>query len=129
MPKHVAYTIIQTPAGTLTTKAREFSGEGNIELDVPITGPVTNKEVTLALDISALKFLALLLDTAGTVKTNSTGSPDATIPLIADVPYMGDETNNANITALTADVTKVYITIAATGSFVFKVRALADVTP
>lgn len=78
----------QTLAGAFTTTNDNFD-----VIDVSLTSSQANKEHALAFTSTNLKGLWIVMDKAGTVKTNSSGSPQETITLVANVPFFWCNTN------------------------------------
>lgn len=128
MPQHTKSISLTTSAGQLSGTPRTYNAEAEINIDLAFTSAQTNTAVVCNLDVSQLKSIFILANTACTIKTNSTTSPDATITLVSDVPYSGDTDNTGPITALSADVTTLYVTMASTSGGTLKIRALQDPT-
>jgi len=128
MPTHTKSISLTTPGGQLSGTPRSYTAEAEINLDLAFTAAQTNTAVICNLDISQLKSIFILSNTACTIKTNSTSSPDATITLVPDVPYNGDTDNTGPITSLAEDVTRLYVTMSSTTGGTLKLRALQDPT-
>jgi hypothetical protein len=121
-------TSAWTRTGETVSVSKEYTVEGEQNVDVEVPASTTNKEVNIDLDVSELKTLMILSDVAVTIKTNSSGSPDDTLTVPANTPVMWG--NDTGITCpLGTDVTKVYITNATTGAATVKIRAGYDATP
>lgn len=105
---------------------KEAGGEINLEESIPAAS--TDLQLTLAIDVSAMKSLVLVCDRDLTLKTNSTSVPDDTIALKAGEPVVW-WTNCPYANLLTVDVTVIFVTLAAGAAATLKVRGLQDVTP
>lgn len=108
-----------------------FSDSGAIPvLDIDnLSTPVTNTLYACAIDVSQLKFIVILATEDCTLKANSSGSPDFTLTLKADKPYLWWE-NCGYTNLMTADVTSFYLTCAATATdFDLTIRGIYDPTP
>lgn len=88
-----------------------------------------NNRVTIAIDITAIKAIAIESSEDCTIYTNdqSGGTPDDTLTLTADVPLIWTENDPAAALFLTVDVTDLYITCAADA--IVKLVAAVDTTP
>lgn len=98
-----------------------------------IADGVTDQEVVMSIDVSALKALYLLSDKAVTIETNNSGAPVNTFTLAANAPFVWTadmpalrDTAGA---AVTTDVTKFYITNASGATATINIRVLQDSTP
>jgi len=127
VPDHTL-TSAWTRAGESVSVNKTYTVEGEQNVDVAVPAATTHKEVNIDLDVSELKTLMILSTTDVTIKTNSTGSPDDTLTVVANTPVMwGDDTG---ITCpLTVDVTKIYITNAGAVASTVKIRSGYDATP
>jgi hypothetical protein len=70
---------------------------------------VTNKQYNCAVDASGLSGWWLLATNALTIKTNSTGSPDNTFVLTANVPQFWI-TGISGTNPISVDITAIYVT-------------------
>ena len=81
-----------------------------IKLDIDVTAGQTNKQVDVALDVSEMQILLISSDVDAVIKTNSTGSPDATVTIAGGgtIPWClaWGSTNPFGST----DVSKLYVT-------------------
>jgi len=83
----------------------------------------TNQLTTLAITKANLQLLYMVSDTAMTVKTNSSGSPQETITLTANTPYMWF-TGSGITNPLVSNVTALYVTSVLAGTL--EVRVLQN---
>lgn len=82
----------------------------------------TNTQVNIPdLDVSEIQSIRIQSDVDCTIKTNSSGSPDDTLDLVAGVPYIWN-TDSYDSLLLTVDVTTIYVTNAA--ACTLKIEAL-----
>lgn len=109
----------------VVTKTQD--AEVSIE-DLAVTMPVTDKQYTIAIDVSALEFIGIVCSKDATLETNSSSSPANTITLKADEPYLWWK-NAPWVNVLTTDVTAFFLTVAGAGTFDFQVNLLQDPTP
>ena len=119
-------------AGGLSLNYR-VEAEAGQELNIDESIPVGNNQLlAFVCDVSQLKSFFLVADGALTVETNSGGSPANTITLAANEPFSwvdGDPTlRDTGGTAITTDITALYITNATSGPVKLKIFALVDPT-
>jgi hypothetical protein len=88
----------------------------------------TDFQITLTLDVSAVKAFLLMSSQDVTFETNSGSSPADTIALLANVPYAW-HTNDYNAFLLGTDVTAVFITNASGSTALIDLIVGADPTP
>jgi len=113
----------QTPSGTISGSGTAVA-DAIASIDATLTA-ASNVEYDVDFKYTQLKALVIKSAVACTIKTNSSGSPDQTITMIAGEPFVWRHGGHyAN--PITADVTKVYITAATTG--LFQMQALHDPT-
>jgi hypothetical protein len=109
--------------GTITRSAGLLNRYAEV-----IPGDSTHLEVACVIDVSELKGLYIKCARALTIKTNNSGSPDNTITLAADEPVVWASGNNIDC-PLTADVTKIFVTLAAGSDATLEMEVLVDPTP
>jgi hypothetical protein len=112
--------------GGLQTTAT-YDASGGLRPDVSETIPPSSTDLPLAwvCDVSQISAIEFLASAAMTVETNSGSSPGNTITLVANKPvfwFVGC----GWACPLTVDVTALYITSTAGGTF--SIRALVDPT-
>jgi hypothetical protein len=127
MPKHTVLLSVNASTGQVAGQ-KDYTGELETVMDVPVPAPSTNLEADVNIDVSAVKSIELFCDRDITVKTNSSGSPIDTINLKANVPYIWT-TDSYDTLKLTADVTKFFLTLASGVAATFKLRVITDPTP
>ncbi len=118
--------IIETNNVTIG-EPESYTGSAVISLSETVANSATT-QVNCAIDVSAVKALAIVCSVACTVKTNSAGSPDDTIVLLANKPYiwvLGDY----NALLLDTDVVSFHVVVAGVVDGTFKVEGLQDATP
>lgn len=118
----VTYT---TNAGQISATTNTYTGSGEAVVDESLAIG-TNTLVNIAVDVSEIESLCIVSNAAMTIKTNSSGAPDDTITLVANVPVIWT-TDSLEACPLTVDVTKIYCTQAALATL--KIRVLTDATP
>jgi hypothetical protein len=85
--------------------------------------------ISVAIDVSALKSIAIVASGALTVKTNSSSSPADTITLTDSMKAVIWYTGSVFDNPLTTDVTALYVSNAGADAVTFKLVALLDITP
>ena len=128
--KHTVSKSVRTNAGTVggTAYTIEGTAEANVFLEDLAIG--TNTAQDFAADVSTIVSLAMEWSPASgssscTVKTNSSGSPDDTITLLADKPLYWDTrilATEGTACPLTVDITTgLFITTTAIGDLTIAV--------
>ena len=123
-------TLDQTSSGASkpVTQSNTYTGSGQASVDETIADNTTDGVVDIAINVSEIKLLIMLSDQDMTIKTNSSGAPDDTISLLANVPLIW--TSDSYYTnKLTVDVTKLYVTNASGSDASLKIEVLVDATP
>jgi len=129
LPHNIAYTITSsqgTAVDTVTWSEATFS-DLYINLDESIPGGSTDLEVTYALTFANVRSFIMWADRAMTIDTNSSSVPDDTFILVAGQPivyHLNGAPPNAAI--LTADITSLFVTLAAGAASVLHIRASAS---
>ena len=109
--------------------SQTISAEGGEVYDGSIAASQTNVEIAIPdVDLATCTCMAIIADKDTTVKTNSTGAPDNTLSLKANVPLFWMTGDLAGNKFLTINVTKWYVT---TGAATTKLKILiaSDATP
>lgn len=123
-------TLDQTSSGASkpVSQSNTYTGSGQASVDETIADNTTDGVVDIAINVSEIKLLIMLSDQDMTIKTNSSGAPDDTISLLANVPLIW--TSDSYYTnKLTVDVTKLYVTNASGSDASLKIEVLVDATP
>lgn len=121
-------TVRRSAAGVNTIdKSETVTGSLVQSLSESIAGSATT-QITIAIDVSAVKGFAITSSVAATLKTNSSGSPDNTIVLAADVPYVWS-TGSYDTFLLTVDVTSMFFVVAGATAGTVQIESLSDATP
>src|SRR5689334_9529881 len=130
----LTHTINRTwsGAGSSIAASVQLQGGAELNIDEAIPDGTTNGLVAFAMDVSQLKALFIKSDVAMTIKTNSSGSPVNTITLAANTPFVwaqGDPAlRDTGNTAITTDITALYVTNASGNNGTLQIRALYDPT-
>ncbi len=114
--------------GSTKSQATEYSSSAAVDIDDTVADSETDFQINAAIDVSAAKVIYLHSTQNVTVETNNGGSPDNTINLVANIPYLWTHDGYA-VNLLTVDVTAFYITNASGSSATFTVKVLQDATP
>lgn len=115
------------------------SGAGNLQKQVSQTADGENNrdaaigasatvEIAIAFAFAALKMFYVLSDVAGTLVTNSSGSPVDSIPIAAGQPFMWNS-DSGETNPFGTNVTKFFFINGGATAGTCKVRALVDATP
>ncbi len=103
-----------------------------VGLDEPVPDGSVDLAVLCAIDLSQLKALYIEADQDITLETNaaggSSGAPDDTLELTADVPKLWSISDGLGICPLTADVDTFFVTNGSGENTTLKLRALVDPT-
>lgn len=124
---HTLEEKISTSGNTVQT-SNAFSGDGQVSLEVSVPDSETDMLVDLALNVSEIKSVFITSDQDLTLETNDGSTPDDTLSLVADVPYVWHE-NSYFSNLLTTDITALYLTNASGATANFKLEAVYDATP
>lgn len=112
------------------TLGPSFSADGSDGIDQAVAALASNQLVQLTLDLSQLKFLLIVATKDMTLKTNSSGSPQETKTLTANVPILWYTGCGYTIGSLFAgDVTKFYVSNPGSVAGILRIRSLFDSTP
>jgi hypothetical protein len=112
------------------TSTKTYSGTSELSIDEDIADSQTDFEIICAIDISAIQNIYIKSDQDVTLETNNGGTPDDTIDLKANVPYIFNAQLDAYFTnLLTTDVTAIYITNASGAAANLQIECLTDATP
>ena len=112
---------------TVAPAPRVYTGSGLIGVQDAIAGSSTT-QINVAIDVSAVKQIVIHSTVAATLKTNSSGTPDNTIVLKADVEYVWN-TDSYDALLLGTDVTTVFLVVAGAAAGVLTISGVQDATP
>jgi hypothetical protein len=133
MATHTVETKLATAAEQVPAAVADgrltITGDAQHRMAPSIPGASTNLEVIVAVDVSALKSLFLFCSRDVTIKTNSSGSPDNTINLRAGEPLHWHTNAYFANPLLAADVTSIFVTLAAGDAATLYWDDLQDPTP
>jgi hypothetical protein len=125
MPTHVVSQSIQMDAGTLT-KTTSYTIDAELSVDEPTTqANNVQKYISFPTQGGRLKSLFIVCDKAVTLYTNdaSSGSPDDTITLSADIPVVWHSSSGFTSPVSNADVASIYVSQAGAGTGTLQIRA------
>lgn len=114
--------------GVPITRSATYSGGRASRIDEDIADGQTDKLIVFTLDVSALALLYIVSDQVITIETNSAGTPDDTLVMVAGEPYIWHP-GSLDTNLLTTDVTALYITNASGATANLVVLAITDPTP
>ena len=116
-------------AGWTVEQSRTFSGSSVTPMvDEDVATAQTDYEIVVAVDVSAIQCIMIVSTEDVTLETNDGTTPDDTISLLADVPYIWD-TDSYFVNLLTVDITSVFITNASGATANIKMFGVTDATP
>ena len=128
----MSYTHTQkssfTGSGRVVDKNVVITSGGESGLSESIPDSSTDLLVDFVLDVSAAVSVFISSDQAITVKTNSSSTPDDTIVLSANVPYMWNS-NDTGTLVFGTDITALYVTNSSGSAALLDMEALFDPTP
>lgn len=120
-------TLGWSDAGLSQAKTKSYVGDNAPRLDVSIPDSSTDLLTPWSLERgNGIVMVFILSDQAMTLKTNSSGAPDDTIVLVANVPYIWT-TDSYDSVQITADVTALYMTNASGSAASLRIESLVDV--
>lgn len=123
---HKVTQSVTTPGGAVSPAvAMEFIQDKEANLDHTIAIG-TDVEVQFPLDVSAVESIILLSTANVTIETNDGSSPDNTLALLANKPYVWNKSSYDTF-KFTTDIVALFLTAAAAGTL--KIRAIVDPTP
>lgn len=112
----------------VTTK--QYTGGAQQSINEAVNDSVTDLEMIIAIDVSAIKHIYIKADVDMTLETNDGTTPTDTINLKANVPYIFNADIDAYFTnLLTADVTSIFMTNASGTDGTLELEVLTDPTP
>lgn len=117
-----------TAGGATIVKRRTFTGSQRISVSETVADSVTDGQINVAIDVSAVKSFMLVSDQAVTVETNDGTTPDDTLTLVANEPYEWTE-NSEHTFLLGTDVTALFVTNASGSTATIQLEAIVDATP
>jgi hypothetical protein len=118
-----------TIGGDSVNKTITVSGTGRVSLSAEsIADGQTDKQVNLAIDVTAVVGFYIVSSQNVTLETNNGTTPDDTLNLIAGEPYLW-HTNALDAFLLTTDVTAFFITNASGSSAQIDMECVYDATP
>jgi hypothetical protein len=132
--KHSLSYTYRTNNGSVSVPALSVESDAELVYDGTIPAGAVNKRITMALDVSNVKSVAIVVAAitatkAITVKTNSTSAPDDTLTLTPAAPGFVWMEGMPFDNPLGTDVTDFYVTSTDTVDRNLKIYACADVTP
>lgn len=117
-----------TAGGVSTSKSNTYTANGRVSVAESVANGQTDYEINVDLDVSAVKSFYLVSTQDVTFETNNGATPDDTISLLADVPYVWTEESYDSF-LLTVDVTSIFITNASGSAATITLEAIYDPTP
>lgn len=128
MAKTMSVRHIVTLDGLSSDKSIDVSGAMQVLVDGEAIAGSATTQLFVPLDVSAVVGFAIVSTVATTLKTNSSGSPDNTLALVANQPYIW-HTGAYDTFKLTTDVVSMYFVVAGATAGTVTIAALIDPTP
>lgn len=124
------HSIVRTyqEGGRSVTNTVNVSGNAESAFTISAAVASPDTEVLCAINYTDLKSLYIESDLDLDVETNSGSVPDDTISVKAGVAYVWTS-EDGSTNPLTADVTKLFLTAAGSGTATVNIRILQDATP
>lgn len=105
-----------------------FSGDAKDQREITVTNDLTDFQVVIGIDVSAIQAIIIVSDQNVTMETNDGLSPNDTINLLADNPYIW-YTGSYFTNLLTTDITDLYFTNSSGETATVKLLVIYDSTP
>lgn len=119
----------QSPGDSLTQRD-EITADAEDNREIAVPNDSVPVQVSMAIDVSALKSLYIKSDQDVTLETNSSSTPDDTINLIANQVLLWSVNDYAaNPFASAVDVVNLFFTNSGGSAATVSVRVLQDSTP
>ena len=104
---------------------RTVQGDSQLAILQLVPAATVDQEILAAIDISLAKMVMIKSTQDVTIKTNSTGAPDDTLAMTANIPRVWRD-GDYNAIFLTADVAKFFISNATANEATVQILALID---
>jgi hypothetical protein len=114
--------------GDRTDARQDLTGTGGLIVEESIPDLTEDQLVSLAFALDELQVFVMLSTRALTVKTNDADTPQETLTLAANSPFIYIPGSGVASPFLD-DVTALYVSNASGGAATFTVRGLVDATP
>lgn len=125
---HVTRSYTDSSGGAIGA-TENITDDTELNFDGTFATGTTNGEIDWTSTVANLKSILIYSDKAVTLKTNSSGSPQETIPLTAGQALIWVRASDgAGHIPFAGDVTKIFITNSSGATCAFKIRALAHQT-
>lgn len=124
---HTIKQSVASATGTVET-SNSYSGSSIVEVVESIAIAAADFAINIAIDVSAVKSIFILSDQDLTLETNDGTTPDDTITLKANVPYIWNA-DSYDVFLLTTDVTQLLLTNASGVIASLRVIVSQDSTP
>ena len=115
-------------SGISAVKVQSFSNVAHVQISEDVPTDETDLEIALVLDVDQIAFVYINSTQDVTFETNIAATPDNTIALTANNPYVW-HTGSYHALLLTVDITKIFITNTSGSTAEVTVWALYDSTP
>lgn len=120
-------TLATDGPGLQVTGAKTYSAEGNVQLFVAVAIGATELLVKIGLDVSQIKSFMMVCDQDLTFETNQVPSPDTTVALKANVPFV-ETTDNYYTSVFVVNFGRIFLTNASGVACTFKLSVVHDPT-
>jgi len=117
-----------TRDGQSVTSENTFTGSGQISINETIQDGQTDKLINFALDVSQIQSIYIVSDQDLTLETNDGTTPDDTINLVANKPYIWYQ-GSYFTNLLTTDITALYATNSSGADATLQIEVVYDATP
>lgn len=117
-----------TVGGIVYPYTRSKSAGSLKQISEPVNDGSTDLEIAFTLDYSECKFFLIEADVAMTIETNDGTTPDDTLTLVADEPYVWAE-GMLHTFLIGTDITSIFATNSSGTNGTLTIFALEDPTP
>ncbi len=114
-------------AGDSYSESNAYTGDAQDGRRIDVPDSSTDLEVDFVLDVSAISAIWIRSDQNVTLETNNGGSPDDTISLLANKPYVW-VSDSYFTNKLTTDITALFFTNASGSAAVVQIGVVYDST-
>ena len=127
----ITFTWGISGGGANYSETKAYTGSANVSISESVADSTTDGQVIVpSIDVSALQAVYINSDQAVVIETNDGSSPDDTLTLVANVPYVWTS-DSYDTCKLTTDigVNGVYVTNASGAAANIEMEFLLDATP
>jgi hypothetical protein len=121
----MTHTIKWTRGSDTLSVDENYTGTDAIDDEVPLAAGVVNQALVKPITIAVLQYLLMIADQNVTIKTNSSGSPQETINLIANKPFVF-RTGDYRGAVFLGNITQFFLSNPGSIATIFKMKGLQN---